>query len=285
MKRWVYVSEVNGIPEIEINASRRVPLWKRALISWMDRSIYRLSTVLIAVSPELRCWLKTACNIPGHRIHVVPNGVNARVFRPMHMDRTRVQLGWRNDLYYVGYVGSMAPWQGVDIFIQSAAYVLKEIDNIHFIVGGDGQLRGRLEEMVRQKGIEGRFSFLGTIPYTEAPLYIGACDITVAPFPGSSRNIITGLSPLKIYAYMSCARPIVTTDMCGLDKIVGETGAGLVVDPDDPKGFAMAIVSLLRNDELRNRMGARGRALVLRDFTWRRSAERIVEVLEGILKP
>jgi glycosyltransferase involved in cell wall biosynthesis len=259
--------------------------WKRTLISWMNWFVYRLSGGLIAVTPELKYWLMSAFGVPSSRVYVVPNGVNERIFRPMDIESARVQLGWRNDLSYIGYVGSIVPWQGLDVLIQSVPDVLRETENVHFVIGGDGLLREMLEEMVKQGELEKFFSFLGAVPYTQASLHIAGCDIVVAPFPASLRNTVTGLSPLKIYAYMSCARPVVTTNICGLDKAVGRSGAGIVVEPDDPRGLAGAMVALLRNDELRNRMGIRGRALVLRNFTWRKSAERIVEVLERILKP
>jgi len=77
---------------------------------------------------------------------------------------------------------------------------------------------------------------------------------------------------------MSSAAPLVTTTGGALPEVTGPSGeAALTVPPNDPGALAAAIVTMLDDPELRARLGAAGRARILDRFTWRKTAEGMIE--------
>jgi glycosyltransferase involved in cell wall biosynthesis len=89
--------------------------------------------------------------------------------------------------------------------------------------------------------------------------------------------------PKVLIEAASCGRPIVTTDMPGCREIVQDGENGILVSPGDGQSVAKAIIRLLEDEELRQKMGKQGRALVLKEFSVEHVVERTVEVYRDLL--
>ncbi len=90
------------------------------------------------------------------------------------------------------------------------------------------------------------------------------------------------LSPLKLYEYLACARPVVVSDIPGVSDLVRGAGAGVVVPPDDPEALGEGIVNILADPEAAEAMGARGREAVLEGYTWDHTAAKVEAILRGV---
>jgi glycosyltransferase involved in cell wall biosynthesis len=75
---------------------------------------------------------------------------------------------------------------------------------------------------------------------------------------------------------MAAGKPVIAARTGGMTEIVASAGAGLLVERGDPAGLAEAILHLLRDDDLRQRMGERGRRAVLEQYDWPRIGERLL---------
>ena len=102
-----------------------------------------------------------------------------------------------------------------------------------------------------------------------------AFTVCIALFVKDSKG-----SPVKLYEYMSCGRPVIATDNRGIGDVVAERGAGLAVSPHDAGAVAIAVNRILDDPDLGHEMGRRGREVVIRDFSWRRVASDIVDVIK-----
>ena len=111
-------------------------------------------------------------------------------------------------------------------------------------------------ERAEQRGVRDYFIFPGQIPYKDMPGWIGTMDICIAPFLRSA-----GLrSPVKIFDYMACGRPVVASKIKGTTDLFVDTGAMELVEPENPEMLANAIIDLLSNEEKAKSMGQKGRA-------------------------
>ena len=90
-------------------------------------------------------------------------------------------------------------------------------------------------------------------------------DVCVAPFI-RVRNERIGLSPLKIYEYLACGKPVVASDIKGIGDLLRNSNAGIGVKPEDPVELANAIIKLLKNEKLRGKMGKNGRKIVINNY-------------------
>ena len=123
-----------------------------------------------------------------------------------------------------------------------------------------------------------KVTFLGEVSDDDLPLYYHACDLFV--LPASERSEAFGVVQIEA---MACGKPVVCTELgtgTSWVNIHGETG--LVVPPRDPQALVEAIRRLLASEELRKRMGERGRERA-REFSKEAMVERIVGLYEELL--
>ena len=108
-----------------------------------------------------------------------------------------------------------------------------------------------------------KFIFTEAVPYEDVPKYINASDVCIAPFI-TARYMKIGLSPLKIYEYMACKNPIVPSRISNLG-FIKQNNAGILVESENPKKLANAIIKLLKDTKLREEMGERWKGIRCED--------------------
>jgi glycosyltransferase involved in cell wall biosynthesis len=210
-------------------------------------------------------------------IFIIPNGIDPEIFRPIPQVEARQKLGLPTDGLYVVYAGGLYFWQGVDVLIHAFARLVKKFSNCRLlIVGGqDEPNKDAYKRLAHELRITDHTIFVPFVPYEQSALYIAAADVCVAPYVPSYCEHGGG-SPLKLYAYLSCGRPVVLSDLGEFvdADLVRVSRAGLLVPPGDPEALAEAIGQLLSNPALCSEMGQRGREAILNGYTWDHNAER-----------
>jgi glycosyltransferase involved in cell wall biosynthesis len=131
--------------------------------------------------------------------------------------------------------------------------------------------------MVQAMDVAEHFLFPGAVSQEEVAIYINAMDVCVAPFT-RSRNERIGLSPLKIYDYMACGKPVVASDIKGVGDLLQEYEVGIPVTPEDPDLLARGVLLALNDQELASRCLRRGPSIIKKNFTWQIAARKVVEV-------
>jgi len=268
--------EVNGLPDEERAIQEGRTGGPSPLRRWARRRILRRARSIVTVSEGIRRTLRDVYRIEDSRLHVIPNGVDLERFRPMDQGAARNQLGISASVKILGFAGRLTPWQGVDVLLRALPLVRREHDAVALIVG-DGPDRSRLEAMAASLGIQDHVRFVGAVPHSLVPTYIGAFDVAFSVKP----PLIPG-SPLKVREYIACGRPVVASAGTEYDfHIVEEAGAGVLVDPGSLESIADATASLLADAGRRAEMGRRGRDYAERYCSWTVTARRVVEVCGG----
>ena len=276
LSRTPFVLEVNGVLEDEVEnpPSNR---W-RPLRLKIRGSMIRRASKIIAVSDGIRRDLLTRYAIPSDRIAVVPNGVSPERFFPSEKTSCRTSLGLRPSDQVVCYIGNMARWQGVDLLMDAADTLHSRRSSIKLLLAGDGPELQDLKAKAKGRNL-GFVDFLGPVSYDRIPEIIGASDVAVAPLARNRKA-----SPLKVFEYMACGRPIVVSDVDEVGNFVRMSGCGIVVNPGDPDGLADAIEWLLSHPEQAEAMGVKGRVAIIQGGTWEASARRTSLVLAGVVR-
>lgn len=283
-KRIVF--EVNGLASEEqrLSANSLLRIMLAKTIKKIEHLASRFSDKVIAVTPQIASYLIHDFKCTFNKIVVIGNGVNIKRFYPI-TDETLL-LNWRKKLGIsqeettITFVGNLAPWQGVDILIQSGFPVLSTNEKVKFLIVGDGFLKNDLINKVVSTGYEKGFIFTGMVSYEDIPPLINISDICVAPFI-SKRNIATGVSPLKVFEYMACGKPILCSRIEGLEFIETE-GIGRLVEPEDTIGLQEGLLNLVHDPEKRKVMGKKALRLARERFDWKIKVEEIEKVIEGL---
>jgi glycosyltransferase involved in cell wall biosynthesis len=145
---------------------------------------------------------------------------------------------------------------------------------------GNGILRKGLEAEVKRLGVSRHFLFTGMVHYKQIPLYINIADIGVAPFI-SKRNRKTGVSPLKVFEYMACGKPVVASRIEGMEFVEAE-GAGRLTEPGDLNDLKEALFDLLTFPKKRVDMGQKGLKIAQERFSWDSRASKIEKILKEL---
>lgn len=237
----------------------------------LDRWVLRSFDLVVAVSEQVRLRLLKA-GVRDTAIRMIRNGVDVRPFAAAA--HARSARNGQNDGLRVGLVGRLAIEKGVDVFIQAAAKVQKELPDIKFVVAGDGPDHDQLQQLIDQLGVHESVSLLGR---TENMIdFYGSLDLLVS----ASRQ--EGL-PVALLEGMASAAPLIATPVGAVPELVHDGQTGLMVAPGDPDALAGAIVRMLRNPELRLQLGTAGQQWIATEFSATGMAEKYLEVYREAL--
>jgi len=279
------VVEINGIveEEAELQGNYVNHKYTKNIRKKFRQYFFKSANKIVAVTPGIKEELQKGYNIPPDKIVVIPNGANTELFRPMDQATVKEELGLSQNSKYVCFVGNLAPWQGVEYLVKAAPIVLKKVPEAKFLIVGNGMMRNELENMVKKLELQDKFVFSGSVPFENVPKYINASDICVAPFI-RARNEKIGLSPLKIYEYATCGKPVIGSDIQGVGDLLEKMNMGLSFIPEDHIEFASMITKLLIDYNLRITMGKNGRKIVTEKYSWKNTAEMVIDVCAGLVK-
>jgi glycosyltransferase involved in cell wall biosynthesis len=263
--RFSYTAEINGIRSLETTGGRT----RQWLISWQEKLSLKLCDKVVAVTPELNTWAAQHTDLPSDKIQVISNGVDTDLFQPMSVSDAKSQLGLDTECRYVTFVGSLKPWHDIETMLRAFHHIQVELrDKVHLLVVGDGPDKEKMQDLGRYLGLDRSLKWIGLVESKKVPLYINAGDLGLAPFT-ARRNRQTGISPIKIYEYMSCGRPFVATYTgTQFDKDFGDSRYGKLVPLGNPPAFADAVVQLMRDPEERVRLGHQARQKALQQYSW-----------------
>ena len=215
------------------------------------------------------------------RIFHVPVGADLKKFSPQ-ISGERIRRKYVLDGQpLIMYIGQLHGGQYVQILFEAASIVLRNYPEAIFLIIGKGHRLSQLKELVRQRGLAGRIVFTDAIAYEFIPEYIAAADICVAPFEDNEITICK--SPLKVAEYLASGKPIVASRVGEMRNMVA--GAGLLVKPGDHLAVAEGIITLLKDEKLRQRMGLISRRRAIDRYNWPRSTAEILKAYKKALDP
>jgi glycosyltransferase involved in cell wall biosynthesis len=197
-------------------------------------------------------------------ITVVPYAVDHAVHRPTGVPRESVPL--------VGYFGRLKRYKSVDHLLHAFSLVRAAIPRARLVIVGDGDDRPRLESVARNLGIGDFVEFAGFVPVEKKIELLQRMWCKAA----TSAKEGWGLTVLEANA---CGTPVVASNVPGLRDAVRDGETGLLYPYGDVSSLADAILRLLRDGPLRERLGRAARAWAL-EFTWERAAGTTLDLLK-----
>ncbi|SHG59558.1 phosphatidylinositol alpha-1,6-mannosyltransferase [Jatrophihabitans endophyticus] len=178
-------------------------------------------------------------------------------------------------------VSRLVPRKGQDVLVRALPLVRREIPDAALLLVGGGPYRDRLVELAGRHGVAPDVVVTGAVAQAELPAHYAAGDVFAMPC--RTRRLGMDVEGLGIVFLEASATglPVVVGDSGGAPDAVRDGETGYVVDGRDEHAVADRLVTLLRDDALRARMGAAGRAWVERDWRWDVLAGRLRALLDG----
>lgn len=269
------VSEHNGWIASELRALDRPRAWislAQQTQVWEARLAHRNRVVTTPLAGLLE-----AAGVAPDSVFVAGNGTDTKSLRPDDRNGALQRRGLPTEPRYIGFLGNLASWQGVEVAIEALAILRTRGIDARLLVIGDGPERQALEAATHTQRVEEATHFLGYVGPSGLRSALACLDVAVAPFV-RSRNAEVGLSPLKIRDYAAMGLPVVASALPGIEELA-EEGWLVLHAVDDPQSLAAAVAGVLDNDAHREAMSIAARRHAEEHFGW----ERVVETIHDHL--
>ncbi len=213
---------------------------------------------------------------PG-KINIVYNGIDTQQFNPQEGDESlRARLNVL-EMPTIICFRHLRPVYNVEMLIKAIPLILGQVPEAKFIIGGDGEQRGYLQDLANSLGVSDSIRFVGWIPHNELPKYLASSDVYVSTSLSDSTS-------LSLQEAMACELAPVVTDIPANQEWITDGENSFVVPINDTHMLAEKIVYLLKNKEARERFGKAGRKIIKERAEYEKEMGKMEKIYQGLLE-
>jgi glycosyltransferase involved in cell wall biosynthesis len=246
----------------------------RGLADFGERWVLRRSDAVIVVYPRLQELVRRqspetrAVLVENMQAPLDPEAAHAMA----RLLRQELRLG---DHSIILYTGNFERNQGIEMLLQGVPVVLARHRNARFVlVGGEPDQVRSARDLAQSLKLGDEVIFVGKRPSEQMPGFLALADVLLSP-----RTVGTN-TPLKIYSYLAAGKPIVATRIAAHTQVLDETVA-LLTDVS-PSSFGDAVIRLISDPDLRERLGTAAAKLARDRYTWAGYLERVQQAYETL---
>jgi glycosyltransferase involved in cell wall biosynthesis len=227
------------------------------------RSLSKASKILVSNIPSKEI-MKSYYKINEEKISIVPNGVDLSFFKTKNKDPNKIVFS-----------GVMYHHRGLDVLLDAAPKIVKQVPETKFVLLGDGPEMKKLKEIVKQKNLESNIEFKGWIDRKDIPEHLSNSSIGIGPL---KRTTVTeNALPIKVLEYMASSLPIVAKTGTLPEDVLKDDENGWFVE--NSSELSEKIVKLEQNPELVEKMGKKSLDMV-QNFSWEIIVKSIIDIYE-----
>lgn len=241
-RRKVFIFEVRDLwPELP----KAMGVIKSPVVLWLmhilERRSYKAADALIGLSPGIVEGIKRI--VPKKQVAMIPNGCD-EIFDIVA--EKKVLPGFSDNDFVAVFTGAHGVANGLDAVLDAAVELKKQKNQrVKLLFIGDGKLKPQLQARARQQNLD-NCVFWDPIPKLELAKLLQSVDAGLMVLQNVPA-FYYGTSPNKFFDYLAAGLPVINNYPGWLAELIKKHECGLVVQPDDPKAFADALVSLSRN--------------------------------------
>ena len=265
-----------GVPAVAVSRGWTGENRKVRLYEWLDRRHLGRMDHVVCVSDGQAERARRWCGVAADRLTVIRNSARLAAFERPDPDARRRLLGFlgNSDVSRVVVAaGRFSPEKGFGVLVEAAGSFLRSVPSAGVVLFGEGVLRPELEAGTRALGLTGRFAVPGF--RTDLDGLLAAADVVVLP------SFTEGLPNVALEA-SAAGVPVVATAVGGTPEVVADGVTGFLVPPGHPEALAGRVTDLLRDDDLRRRLGDAGRRRMHDEFTFAAQATAYLTLFERL---
>jgi len=243
---------------------------------WIEGVNVRAAAQVICISEVLKGYLMRYGE-PAGKLHVVPNGVSHMIFRPQAADEELRAAFRLRDRTVIGFVGTFNFFDDVARFTHVVKAVCDRHDRVVFFFVGHGEAGDQVRHAGGRLGLGDRLIFAGAVEHEQVPRYLSLMDVVVSPYRGD--YLFYG-SSLKVFEYMAAGKATLATALGQIKEVIADGYNGMLFEPGDYATMQHKLLTLVEDEDLRQRIGANARRTIENGWTWDIQASRIARVLQ-----
>ncbi|MCL2642690.1 MAG: glycosyltransferase family 4 protein [Candidatus Bathyarchaeota archaeon] len=210
------------------------------------------------------------------KVRIVSNGVDLKKYKPAENPAMLKRQFGLTEAPVVLFVGSLIPRKGVMFLVEVAKRVVKTEPSTQFVIVGEGPLKGQLISHLATAKLTDNFVFKNGLTDAALSALYGCSDVFILPSLQEGQGIV-------LLEASASGKPVVAFNIGGVNEVVLEGETGLLTRRGCSEDFAEALLRLLGDASLRQRMGVAGRLFVGKHFTWDLCAKKMLTVYREAL--
>lgn len=259
-----FVVTVHGLDAFSTN---QVGGYAGAWCKRISHLVYRSAKGVICVSERVRDQVLEGSAAPV-RTTVIYNGVDPQVFAPAKND---------NASPVILSVGSLIPTKGHELLLRAFAAVRHQFSDYRCEIIGEGPELSRLRALANQLNISEKVHFLGRRSRSQVADAMRRCTVFALP------SSYEGLGCVYLEA-MSAEKSVIACRGQGIEEIIQHRSNGWLIAPDSLEELTDALSVLLKDEQLRRRLGDDARQTILQGFTLAHQAEHLARFYRECLE-
>lgn len=231
---------------------------------------YRRADAITPISPGYVDVISRKYHADSGKVHVVPGGVDLNTF-------TTERKTGEDSFFRVLYIGSFSKAYDFDCVLR-AAERLQDYEDIRFVLQGAGEMSDFLQSRVGEMGLGNVEVVMKVVSREEVAETLQEADVLLLPLKNLS-SVQMGISS-KLYEYQAAGKPIICCSSGMHGRYLSESSSGIVIKPGDFEALAKAVLYLMENRDVAERLGASGRRFVENNLSIEKIGLKMKEILE-----
>ncbi|HAJ60380.1 MAG TPA: colanic acid biosynthesis glycosyltransferase WcaI [Cyanobacteria bacterium UBA8543] len=284
---WLHQAPVVlNLQDILPDAAVRIGLLKNPklirIFEVLEKFAYQTATKISVIADDFVGHLQEK-GVPEHKIVQIPNWVDVNFIRPLPKEKNQFRTEHKlNSNFVVLYSGNIALTQGLETVIEAATRLL-HMPKIAIVIVGEENALQRLHDYC-QKCKATNVTLLPFQPRERLPEMLAAADVGLVI---QKRNVICFNMPSKIQVLLASGRPIVASipPNGSAARAIQQSGAGLLVPPENPEALAAGILDLYANPDKLEVLGKKGREYAVEKYSFEQALNQYEELFATVQKP
>lgn len=247
---------------------------KKEMYKWVEKISAHFCDKIVCISDaEKESALREKICKPS-KLQVIYNGIDLEAIKNT-IPKTKAELNIPEDAFVVGMVGRLSKQKAPDVFVKAAKLIKDKIPNAYFLMVGDGELRGQVENLIHQYDLGSSFLITGWVDNPTAYIKIMDVGMLLSRWEGFG---------LVLPEYMACGVPIVATNVDAIPNIIKDGVNGMLVNKDSFVGVQKVCTGLKNDTELKDRIIASAKSMVRNKFGAKRVAKESIGLYKDLEK-
>ena len=257
---------VGGSASLSVAAANPKASASLYIVRLMERACYHLSDNIAAETESAIRFLgldtfRNKISIYGALIYI-------------DTDSFKIQCDLKGRDNLVGYIGNLVRGKGVMNFIDAARLILRQRDDVEFLIVGDGSLFSEIRDKLESNDLQNKVKLTGWIPHDEIPDYLNKLRLLVLP------SYSEGLPGIVLEA-MACGAPILATPVGGIPDLIKDGVTGFIIEDNTPESIAKNVRRALNYHDL-DRIIGNARKRIEEKYTYEATVERYKKIFKNL---
>ena len=291
---WLYGVASNGIQSVKVAKEFNLPIIQRQLdvshefvkIPFLKQLTKKYEKFVTSNVSKVLCSAPQLINYAiemgakEKNIEYFPLGFDPQIFKPMVKDQQLAHdLGISDNDKVILFVGTIYEFSGLENIIQKFENIKDKIKETKLLIVGGGPNFEKIKSLINKKKLKSDVILTNFKPQHEIPKFISLANICINPF--EINKITDRIIPIKIFEYLACGKPVLSTPLKGTMDLLPKEDFGIIYSTYD--SFVESLSDLLDNTEELKELGTRGLDYVIKNHDWNILADSLLKKLQNLV--